>query len=48
MVVSLFGCAGSSLSHGLLPLVAVSGDCSLVVVHEFLIVEVSLVSEHRF
>ena len=32
---------------GLFPLVAVSGDHSLVVLHGFLIVVASLVSEHR-
>ena len=38
--LSLRCCAGYSL-------VAASGSCSLLVVHEFLIVEASLGAEHR-
>ena len=41
----IFGCTGSSLSHGLF-LVAVSRGCSLVEVLGFLIVVASLVAEH--
>ena len=43
-LIFIFGCAGSSLLHGL-SLVAVSGGCSLVAVRELLIAVASLVAE---
>ena len=42
----IFGCPESSLLSVGLSLVAVSGDCSLVVVRRLLIVMISLVAQH--
>ena len=45
-LLSCFGCARSSLLHGLFSLVASSGGYSLVAVHR-LLMEVAFLVEHR-